>query len=417
MQRARGWAWLTTLLAGVLFVGLAWWLVPWDPVPGGVGPLPEPETLFTPGELTAAESLARGLRAWSWSSLAVSLLFFVLLGFTRVGPWLMGKLPGRWWLRVILGCLLILGTERLVTLAFSVQVWRLRTEYGLSTQSWTGFLADLLRSSAVSVTVTTCVVLLLVGLARRWQRAWVPVAALLLGGFLVAGSWLYPVVVEPLFHDVEPLAAGELREEIQEVAAEEGVELDAIMVSDASRRTTTLNAWVSGFGSTRRVVLYDNLVHGVPREQTLVVVAHELAHARHQDVVVGTALGAVGVAAAVGLLGLLLPSAASGRRVRAGSAAAVPLVLASVAFGSQLAAPVQNGISRTVELRADVTALCLTADPDSFSEVQLALARRSFSDPTPPAWSQWWWSSHPGVLTRVGLAEQTNAAWLSSRCR
>ncbi|WP_239455305.1 M48 family metalloprotease [Nocardioides gilvus] len=392
--------------------------MPWDPVPGGVGPLPEAEALFTTEELAAAESLAMGLRAWSWSSLAVSLLFFAFLGFTRVGPWLMGRLPGRWWLRVILGCVLVLGTERLVTLVFSVQVWRLRTDYGLSTQSWTGFLTDLLRSSAVSILVTTFVVLVLVGLARRWRRAWVPVAALLLAGFLVVGSWLYPVVVEPLFHDVEPLAAGELREQIQALAAEEGVELNDIVVSDASRRTTTLNAWVSGFGSTRRVVLYDNLVEDVPQEQALVVVAHELAHARHQDVLVGTALGAAGVAAAVGLLGLLLPAAASGGRVRAGSAAVVPLVLALVAVGSQLVAPVQNGISRAVELRADVTALCLTEDPDSFSEVQLALARRSFSDPTPPAWSQWWWGSHPGVLVRVALAERASCErQLSSRRR
>lgn len=410
-------AWVTTVLAGSLFVALAWWLVPWSPVSGGVGPLPDPGSLFTPEELARAESLAHGLRLWSWSSLAVSVLFFATLGFTRAGSWLMEKLPGRWWLRVMAGCFLILATERLLTLPFSMQVWRLRTDYGLSTQSWIQFFADVLRSTAVSVLVTTLVVLLLVGLARRWQRVWVPVAAAVLAGFLVAVSWLYPVVVEPIFNDVEPLAAGELRDRIQVLADEEGVEVSDLVVADASRRTTTLNAWVSGFGGTRRVVLYDNLVTDVPQEQVLVVVAHELAHARHQDVLAGTALGALGAAAAVGLLGLVLPSAAGGRRVRAGSAAAVPLVLALVAVGSQLAAPVQNGISRAVELRADVTALCLTQDPESFSEVQLALARRSLSDPTPPAWSQWWWGSHPGVLTRVAVAEQVSGGSLSSRCR
>ena len=73
--------------------------------------------------------------------------------------------------------------------------------------------------------------------------------------------------------------------------------VDDVLVADASRRTTTLNAYVSGFGSTRRVVLYDNLVDDVPEDQALSVVAHELAHAKHDDVLTGSLLGAAGAAA------------------------------------------------------------------------------------------------------------------------
>src|SRR5690606_12709654 len=97
-----------------------------------------------------------------------------------------------------------------------------------------------------------------------------------------------------LFNEVVPLPAGELRAGVEELAADEGVDVSDVVVADASRRTTTLNAWVSGFGGTRRVVLYDNLIDDVPQDQVIVVVAHELAHARHQDVAVGTMLGALG---------------------------------------------------------------------------------------------------------------------------
>ena len=90
------------------------------------------------------------------------------------------------------------------------------------------------------------------------------------------GSFVYPVLVEPLFSSFTPLPDGPLRTGVLELAEVEGVHVDDVLEADASRRTTTLNAYVSGFGSTRRVVLYDNLVRDVPEDQVLSVVAHEL---------------------------------------------------------------------------------------------------------------------------------------------
>jgi len=102
------------------------------------------------------------------------------------------------------------------------------------------------------------------------------------------------VLVEPLFNSFESLPGGELRTAVLALADEEEVPVEDVLVADASRRTTTLNAYVSGFGGTRRIVLYDNLVEDLPQEQALSVVAHELAHARHSDVVVGSVLGVAG---------------------------------------------------------------------------------------------------------------------------
>ena len=171
---------------------------------------------------------------------------------------------------------------------------------------------------------------------------------------------------------------------------------------------------MSGFGSTRRVVLYDNLVRDVPEDQVLSVVAHELGHARHDDVLTGSLLGAAGSVLGIGLLGLVI-----GRRrgrhgpemqKTAGDPAVVPRVLALVAVAGLLASPVQNGISRQIETRADVDALEATGDPEAFIEVQRQLATRSLADLTSPAWSQFWFGSHPTTRERIAIA-----GWLSDQ--
>ena len=144
------------------------------------------------------------------------------------------------------------------------------------------------------------------------------------------------------------------------------MEIDDVLVADASRRTTTLNAYVSGFGSTRRVVVYDTLIETLPRDQALSVVAHELAHARHRDVVIGSVLGAAGAVLGVGALALALGALARRRLPGAAEPAVVPVVLALVALATLVTAPVQNGISRQIETRADVDALHATQDRQAF---------------------------------------------------
>ena len=292
----------------------------------------------------------------------------------------------------------------LVTLPFAFLLLRRRQDFGLTNQRWPAFVRDLAVSQLVNTVGTALLILLVIACARRWRTWWPLVSGVALGVLVVLVSFVYPVLVEPLSHNFTPLGPGVLREEITELAAEMDVSLDDVVVADASRRTTTLNAWVSGLGSTRRVVLYDNLVDDVPPAQVLSVVAHELAHARHRDVLTGTALGALGAVTVAGLLGLLCTRSGGGRRVRA--AATVPALLAVIAVGGQLVAPLENGISRRIELRADVDALAATADPEGFVAMQRSLALRSLADPTPPRWSSWWWGSHPGVLERAALARR-----------
>ncbi|WP_310527857.1 M48 family metallopeptidase [Nocardioides sp.] len=401
---ARRCALIVAVSAAIGFALVAAIWVPWHPVPGGAPGAVRPDSVFTAEQIGRGEDYAAWARRWSLLSLVINVAVASVLGFSRWGAALMTRLPGRWWAKIVLGVLALSLVGRLATLPCSVMLQRHRLANGLSTQSWVGYARDVATSEAITVVTTSLALLVLLGVARRWTRTWPAIAAGLVAALVVLGSFVYPLVVEPLFNDFRPLPDGELRSDIFALADQEDVRIDDVLVADASRRTTTLNAYVSGFGGTRRVVVYDNLVESLPRDEALSVVAHELAHAGHGDVLIGTALGGLGGATGVGFLAVLVTAGSGRRRTSMADPRVVPLVLALSVWATLAASPLQSAISRQIETRADVVALTTTQDPDAFIAMQRTLALRSLADPTPPPWLQWWWGSHPTTLERVALA-------------
>jgi STE24 endopeptidase len=403
----RRWSLVTFLVATAAFVAVAAWRIPWHPVPGGMPPAVAASDVFTPSQVARANAYSDPARYLSWTSYAVSLLVALGLGLTPVGARLADRLRGWWWVRVLLVVAGLAVIGRVVTLPFAIIGHHRSLDYGLTTETWEPWTVDLLKGLGLSIVISGLLVLVLVGCARRWPHAWPAVAGALLGCLVMLGSFVYPVLVEPAFNNFTSLPDGPLRTQILHLADVEQVHLDDVLVADASRRTTTLNAYVSGFGSTRRVVLYDNVVHDLPRDQILSIVAHELGHAHYDDVLTGSILAALGTTMGIGLLGLAV-SLLRRREIWSGGLrdpAVVPLVLALVAIGTLLSSPVNNGLSRLIETRADVASLEATRDPTAFIEMQRELDLHSLSD-TPVRWSQFWFGSHPTTLERIAIAEQ-----------
>lgn len=403
-------AWAMTLGGALLFMLAAALVVPWSPVPGGMPEAARAGDVFTVEQLDRANAFSDPQRVISWISLAVSTLVACALGFTRLGTRLVGSRERHWALTVVGLTALVVLIGRLVTLPFAVVLRERRVDVGLTTQGLGAWFVDLAKNYALAVVFTSLGLLVLIGCARKWRAWWPAIAGGLCALLILAASWLYPVLVEPIFGSFESMPNGELRSDIVALAEQEGVDVDDVLVSDASTRTTTLNAYVSGFGSTRRVVVYDNLVESQPEEQVLSVVAHELAHAKHNDVVIGTGLGALGALIGVGLLGLIMSSGAVRRRPGVdgmGDPRSVALVLALMSLATLATNPIQNTISRHIELRADVSALEVTG-ADAMIGLQRDLCLRSLCDPDGPAWSQFWFGSHPTVLERVAIAEESD---------
>ncbi len=398
-----------TVLVSFAAVGLlALWLVPWSWVPGGHLVPVRVSSLFTPAQVERAEHYSWWQRGLGWSSYLVSVLVLLGLAFTARGARLTRGVTRhrRWWLAVPIGAAVVVALQRLVTLPFAIGSHVVERDYGTSLQAWAPWGVDVAKGLLVSWVGTSIVLLVAVGFARRsprWWFAWAGGTACLLA---LAGSFLYPVVVEPVFNRFTPMADGPFKESVLRLADREGVHVSDVLVADASRRTTTLNAYVSGFGSTRRVVVYDNLLKDLSPAEARVVIAHELGHARHDDVLLGTGLGALGSVGAVALLALVAESRPVRRRARVGGVAdpaSIALLLALAAVGGFAVSPLQNTVSRAIEARADRSSLEATHADATFVRMQRQLALTSLADPTPPELSQVWFGSHPTVLQRAGL--------------
>ncbi|HKY60784.1 MAG TPA: M48 family metalloprotease [Gemmatimonadota bacterium] len=279
--------------------------------------------------------------------------------------------------------------------------------YGLSTQSFPGWALDTARRQAFWIVVYAAAAAGFLACLRRWPRRGWLVAAL--GGVLVAvaGAMLAPVVIDPLFDDFTPLADRGLEAEIVAMGTRAGVEVDRVRVVDASRRTRRLNAYVTGLGATRQVVLYDNLLERAPREELLLVVAHELGHAAGHHVRKGLLWAVPGIVFGAWLLAGIARWRAGrdARQAGPGDPALLPLLWLSMTLLLFVSSPIESGVSRRMEAGADWLALELTRDPDTFVAVERRLARTNLAPVTPPGWIVAWFFTHPPVLERIGMAE------------
>jgi STE24 endopeptidase len=400
---------LGVALAIVIVARTPWTVLPVPP--GGRTPL-DPTGGLSAAQVSRAESFARLLRPASLFSLALGLAVSAVLGLTPLGGRLVRSVAapfgGGWVWQVLLGVLALSVIGRLVTLPIAAYAEVVRHRYGLSTRGWGLFLRDVAVSTGINAALTAVGLLALVFLARRAPQTWWIWAALGAAGLVVVGSFLWPVVIEPAFNRFESMPASQLRTDLLDLAERNGTPVQDVLISDASRRTTALNAYVSGFGSTRRIVVYDTLLDRLPDDQVESIVAHELGHVAADDVLTGTLMGALGAAAGVAALGWLLswtPLLQRSGADSAGDPRIVPLVLFLIAIGTLLSTPLQNLVSRHIEARADVHALDLTDDPDAFVAMQRDLAGTNLSDPDPPAAWQWLFGSHQTTAERVALAQ------------
>ena len=411
---ARRAALVAAVLLGVALVVVVVVRTPWVVLPTpSEGHVPVPHDAGLPAaDVARAESFAAALRPASLTNLLLSLAVAAVLGLTRLGARLVRAVAapfgGGWVWQVLFGVAALALVGRLVTMPLAAYGEMVRHRYGLSTRGWGLWLRDVAVSAGIDAGLTALALLALFLLVRRAPRTWWAWASVGVAGLVVAGSFLWPIAIEPAFNRFQPMPAGQLRTDLLALAERNGTPVDDVLVSDASRRTTALNAYVSGFGSTRRIVVYDTTLETLPDDEIESIAAHELGHVADDDVLTGTLLGALGAAAGVALLGWLLAWTPLLRRAGVespGDPAVIPLILFLVALGSLLATPVQNVVSRHVEARADVHALDLTQDPEAFAAMQRRLATTNLADPDPPAVWQWFFGSHPTTRERVGLAE------------
>ncbi|MEA2269188.1 MAG: endopeptidase [Solirubrobacteraceae bacterium] len=275
-------------------------------------------------------------------------------------------------------------------------------DVGLSTQGWVDWTGDLAKSWAIGAVFAGAGAGAGIALIRRFPRGWWLPASGVVVAFGVATTYLGPVVLEPIFNRFTPLPEGRTRADVIELARRAGVDVGEVYEVDASRRTSGANAYVSGLGRTKRVVLYDTLLKRFERDEIRLVVAHELGHVRYRDVPHGllylALVAPAGMfAAAVMTRRLAPPDAGAGPAVLPALALAVLVLSTSITI-------VSNQLSRRVEARADTYALELTRAPDAFIAFERRITVQNVSDPDPPRWAQVLFGTHPTTVERIGAA-------------
>ena len=291
-----------------------------------------------------------------------------------------------------------------------VRGYAIQKAWGLSTQNIGGWMSDVGRGFAVSAVIAAISTIVFYGLVRWQPRTWWVwgwAAFSLLTALLV---FLYPVVIAPLFNKFTPLQDEQLAADIRSLARDVGVKVDEILVADASRRTTAENAYVAGLGSTKRVVVYDTLLEGGGRDDTLFVVAHELGHEKENHVLKNVGLSCIGLAVGFGALFWLASRPEVWRWAGADGIAdprGLPVVLLFAAVLGIMSLPAQNAVSRSFERAADRTAFTLLPDPDPAVRSFRRLAFSNLADLRPPAPVEYLFFTHPPIPDRIEAAVST----------
>lgn len=278
--------------------------------------------------------------------------------------------------------------------------------WGFRTATPLGWLRDQLVVAGGRWLALGLGVVVVLAASRRWPRSWpyrLTVAATLAAGVLVLGQ---PVVLQPLLLSTEPLAPGPHRDAVEEVLAGSVAADLPVVVADASRRTTRVNALITGLGPTEQVVLYDTLLQ-LPPEQVAVVLAHELAHQEHADVARGTLLTATAALAGLLVLRRLLEASVVRRWTGArgpGDPRLVLVLVAAVAVLELVGTPIGNAVSRRLEAAADHRALELGADPAEVVRTVRGFVVRDLAAPEPGRLVQLVYGSHPSPRGRLRAA-------------
>ncbi len=371
-------------------------------------PVPVAESdYFSEAELARADDYRSGQRWLLLAGLAVEGAVLVSVAFGRPAP--VRRALDRLGRRPVLGAAAAgAGVSLLTTIAtlpVSLISHERSVDVGLSTQSLGSWFWDVARSAGITAVLTAGGAALLIALVRRFPRAWPVPGAVVVSGLAVVFVWIGPVVLAPIYNKFEPLPdSSRARADVLELGREAGVDIGQVYRIDASRRSTALNAYVDGIGSTKRVVLYDNLLKRAARPELRSIVAHELGHVAHDDVPRGILY--VVLVTPLGLVFARELVLAITRRSGAdpASPAAIPAYLLALAFTALILNVPGNQLSREVEASADGFALELTHDPEALIKVQRQLARTNLSDPDPPGLYSWLFGTHPSTVDRIGAA-------------
>jgi STE24 endopeptidase len=335
----------------------------------------------------------------------IILLIFIFGGLLGAYDRWIAALAGSFVARGVLFVLILLAAETLVDVPFSLfRNFKIENRYGFNTMTvrlWSADLAKSLAIAAILGALVTSAALSLIQASPGWWWLWVWAFLLAFGIFMM---YISPAVIEPLFFKFGPIKAEGLEERIRLLMERAGLKVSRVFQVDASRRSRHSNAYFSGIGRVKRIVLFDTLIEQMTQEEILAVLAHEAGHWKKRHVfkrmVLAEASAFLGLFIAYHLIGwdglprmIGLQDASFYVRMVIlgflGSIALFPLT------------PFFSYLSRRDEREADRFACDLTGNPEAMASALVKLSRENLSNLHPhPLYAKFYYS-HPPVVERI----------------
>lgn len=296
---------------------------------------------------------------------------------------------------------LIFGVVSLPSMIYAQFV--IEARYGFNRMTWKLFILDGLKSLLVSLVLMTPLLALLFVLIRAGTLWWLW-GFILFTAFQLVMIVLYPKVIAPLFNKFTPLEEGSLKEKVQALADHLGFKTRGIFVMDGSKRSRHSNAYFSGLGRVKRIVLFDTLIRSLAEDQVAGVLAHEIGHEK-----LGHILKRLALSVSSGLLGFWLVSLllnyspffeAFNFTGPSPQAVLVLVMFVSGPFTFYLK-PLFSWWSRRHEYQADHFVKSRTRYGKAFQTALKRLSKDNLSNPVPHPLYSFYHYSHPTTLERI----------------
>jgi len=358
---------------------------------------------------TYAKSQAYKMANYRYELISSTIMFIAILlflffeGFAWLDSLVKTFSSDSFWQSIIYFAILLIVSS-LISLPFSYyHTFVIEEKFGFNRSTKTLFFKDQIKSLLISLVFAGLLLFAFIWFYQQtgskfWMYAW-----LVFAGFSTFINMFYTSLIVPLFNKLSPLPDGELKEKLHNLAHKTNYNLSQIYVLDGSKRSSKANAYFSGFGPKKKVVLYDTLINDLTPDEITTVLAHEIGHYKHRHILFNLFLSLIVTGLMLYLLSLIIDSDTMAQALGVVKAnfhinlIAFALLFTPVSFILGL---ITNYISRRFEYQADAFAKQYHNSKDLISGLK-KLSRKSLSNLTPHPWYVWAHYSHPTLLQRI----------------
>ncbi|MBN1269445.1 MAG: M48 family metallopeptidase [Kiritimatiellae bacterium] len=386
-----------------------------DPDPA-VGPSPGPSPEPRPDTAAAARDYEAIHNRLFAVRIALTLLLLASYLFSGASAGLADGLRSwfgsAWWLVNAVYVLVTMVGFAAFTFPLSLYGdYLVEQRFGLSRQRFGGWLWDYAKGLALELVLTMVFFGVVYAFLRWTPGSWWAWATGFYILFAVVLAALGPVVIMPLFHKFEPLEESDLTQSVRRFVEQSGLKVVGVYRWGLSEKTVTANAALAGLGRTRRIILGDTMLTGYSRDEVIAVLAHEVGHYKHRDILRMMAVGSLLATAGFYLAHVCLRALVA----RLGFAGvddigSFPVFLLILFLFSLLVMPVANGYSRRREFAADAYAVKAIGTAAPLTGALEKLAAQNLADRAPARWIEFLLHSHPSIDRRVRRAKQVEGA-------